>query len=138
MIMKSGHLPADWELSLYGRNSLLLGSLWGALAGQLMYRIQLSSSLDISSLGLNTLEKFLSILYLECMSLAASILRDKWYKNLKEPPLSLCNLNICIFNVIILPSNTLLCHNISIMPLLEKTFPAFCQDEEGQLFRYTQ
>ena len=96
MIMKSGHLPADWKLSLHGRNSLLLCSLWSALAGQLMYRTQLSSSLD-PSLGLNSLEEFLSILYLECKSLAASILRDKWYKNLKGPPLSLCNLNICIF-----------------------------------------
>ena len=27
MIMKSGHLPADWKLSLHGRNSLLQGSL---------------------------------------------------------------------------------------------------------------
>ena len=97
MIMKSGHLPADWKLSLHGRNSLPLGSLWSALAGQLMYRTQLSSSWDLSFLGLNSLEKFLSILYLECMSLAASILRDKWYKHLKGPPLSLCNLNICIF-----------------------------------------
>lgn len=84
------------------------------------------------------MEKVFPIFSLEGKGLTASILGDKWYKNLKGLQLCICNLpfNICFFSVISLPSTILLCQ--STIPFPEKKFPVFHQGGEGQLPRYTQ